>query len=95
MERFSHTLDSGSAVSGVSTVSGVSLFQVCAVFSPNTAHVARYFFGIVEFMLMLVGGVDAVAGGHLGSWMILFLFVFLFVGRRRGCELSWGCKYKL
>jgi hypothetical protein len=41
-------------------------------------------------MLMLVGGVDAIAGGHLGSWMILLLFVFLFARRRKGCESSWG-----
>jgi hypothetical protein len=34
---------------------------------------------------MLVGVVDAVADDHSGSWMILFLFVFLFAGQRKGC----------
>jgi hypothetical protein len=63
-------------------------FRCARYFGVDSAHVARYFFGIAELMLMLVGGVDAVAGSHLGSWMILFLFVFLFAGQRRGYELS-------
>jgi len=65
----------------------VSEFQVFHCF--NCFKCARYFgqiasktlaiiFGVAELMLMFVGVVDAVAGGHLGSWMILFLFVFLF-----------------
>ena len=36
-------------------------------------------------------GVDAVAGGHSGSWtFFLSLSIFLFARRRKGCESSWG-----
>ena len=41
-------------------------------------------------MLTFVG-VDAVAGGHFGSWtFFLFLSIFLFARWRKGCESSWG-----
>ena len=52
-------------VSGVSTVSLFELFQVCSVFGADSEQNARYFFGVVELMLMFVGGVDVVVGSHL------------------------------
>ncbi len=40
-------------------------FQVGSVFGADSEQNARYFFGVVELMLMFVGGVDAVVGSHL------------------------------
>src|SRR6266496_1650275 len=68
-----------SRVSGVSdkfewkwlTVSGFreyqvfQVFQVGSVFGADSEQNARYYFGVVELMLMFVGGVDAVVGSHL------------------------------
>jgi hypothetical protein len=81
---FPHFLNSP-AVS-VSGVSGVSLFQVCAVFPPNTAHIARYFFGDVELILTFVAivAIVAVVSGHLGSWMIFISLCLSF------CEVEKG-----
>ena len=60
---------------------------MCSVFWVNSAQIARYFFGVAEFMLTLVGVVDAIAGGHFGSWTIfLFLSIFLFARWRKGCK---------
>jgi hypothetical protein len=70
-------------VSSVSGVSGVLLFQVCAVFSPNTAHIARYYFGIVELILTFVA-VVAIVGGHLGSWMIFISLCLSFCEAEKG-----------
>jgi len=65
-----------SGVSGVSekfewkwlTVSEFQVFQefqVGSVFGADSEHNARFYFGVVELMLMFVGGVDAVVGSHL------------------------------
>ena len=59
------------------------LFQVCAVFSLNTAHIARYYFGVAELIVTFVG-VDVVADGHFGSWMIFVSLCHSF------CEVEKG-----
>ena len=40
-------------------------FQVGSVFGADSEHNARFYFGVVELMLMFVGGVDAVVDSHL------------------------------
>src|SRR6266566_9535798 len=68
----------------------------CARYLPQIPSMTlAIIFGIAELLLRLVGGVDAVADDHSNSWMILFLFVFLFTRRRKGCESSWSQIYRV
>ena len=60
------------------------VYQVCSVYWENSAQYARYFFGIVELILMFVGGVDAVAGDHSGSWIIIVSHCLSFCEAKKG-----------
>ena len=63
---------------------------MCSVFWVNSAHIARYYFGTVEFILMLVGGVHAVVGGHSGSWMINVSLCLSFCEVKKGLPFLSG-----
>jgi hypothetical protein len=56
---------------------------VHSVFWGNCEQIARYYFGAAELMLTFVG-VDAVAGGHFGSWTIFVSLCHSF------CEVEKG-----
>ena len=64
------------------TVSRVSL--VLGILKQIASNLLHIIFGIAELVLTCV--FDKVVDGQFPSWVIFVLFVFLFVGLRRGCD---------
>ena len=60
-------------------------FRCARYFGADSERFTRYYFGVAELMLILVGVVDVVVGGgHVGSWMIFVSLYLSFCEAEKG-----------